>query len=167
MTLVTMVRTTILRELGAMRRTVEAYPDDASLWAPLGGAPNAGGTLVQHCCGNVQSYIGDALGKSGYVRNRDAEFSERVATRAQLVQVIDATRDAVSRALEHYPSDDASMSAAFPQKVGGHSLSVETFLIHLTAHLAYHLGQLDFHRRGVTGAKDGVKAMSIDELPEL
>ncbi|MEO7458312.1 MAG: DUF664 domain-containing protein [Gemmatimonadaceae bacterium] len=167
MTLVTMVRTTLLRDLGAMRRTVEAYPDDASLWKPLGGAPNAGGTLVQHCCGNVQAYIGAALGNTGYVRDRDAEFSQREATRAQLVKKLGATMVAVERALDTYPADDASMSAAFPQKVGGHSLKVETFLVHLTAHLAYHLGQLDYHRRGVTGSSEGVKAMSIDELPEL
>ena len=30
-------------------------------------------------------------------------------------------------------------------------LITSDFLIHLTSHLSYHLGQLDYHRRIVTG----------------
>ena len=50
----------IQRELRALKRTVEAYPNDASLWAHPAGLPNAGGTLVLHMCGNLQHFLGAA-----------------------------------------------------------------------------------------------------------
>ena len=56
------VRAMIQRELAGVRRTVEAYPDDASVWATMPGLPNAGGTLVLHIAGNLQHYLGAVLG---------------------------------------------------------------------------------------------------------
>lgn len=161
--LVTMVRITLLRDLAAMRRTVDAYPDDASLWAPCGGVPNVGGTLVLHCAGNLQHFIGATLGGTSYHRDRDAEFARRDVPRVELVAELDATSLAVARALSGQP--EITLDAAFPQPLGGRTLSVGTFLIHLTAHLAYHLGQLDYHRRAVTGSRASIDAMSLAELP--
>jgi hypothetical protein len=43
-------------------------------------------------------------------------------------------------------------------------VSTGLFLTHLVAHLAYHLGQIDYHRRLVTGQTDGVGAVSIPAL---
>ena len=38
------------------------------------------------------------------------------------------------------------------------------YLIHLATHFAYHLGQIDYHRRVVTGAAFAVDAMRPSEL---
>ena len=163
--LVTMVRTTLLRDLAAMGRGVEVYPDDASLWEPCGGMPNVGGTLVLHCAGNLRYFIGTMLGNTGYIRDREAEFARRDVPRAELMIALDATIDAVARTLARQPDDEHALNAPFPQPFGGRTLSVGTFLIHLTAHLAYHLGQLDYHRRAVTGSRASINAMSLAELP--
>ena len=48
------VRGMLLRELAAMTRMIELYPDDASVWREAAGVPNRGGTLVLHCCGNLR-----------------------------------------------------------------------------------------------------------------
>ena len=50
------------RELTTLRAEVLSYPDDASIWALPAGAPNAGGTLVLHLCGNLRHFIGAGLG---------------------------------------------------------------------------------------------------------
>jgi hypothetical protein len=39
--------------------------------------------------------------------------------------------------------------------------------MHLVAHLGYHLGQIDYHRRMVTGDKTTVDVVSVRELPTL
>ena len=65
------------RDLAAVRRSVEAYPDDESLWAERSGFPNSGGTLALHVAGNIRHFVGAVLGGSGYLRDRDAEFSRR------------------------------------------------------------------------------------------
>jgi hypothetical protein len=37
-------------------------------------------------------------------------------------------------------------------------------LIHLAVHLGYHLGQVDYHRRLVTGRGETTRMMAIPEL---
>ena len=97
------VRTLLLRELRAIRRSVEAYPDDASLWAQPAGLPNAGGTIALHVAGNLQHYVGTLLGGTGYVRDRDAEFARRDVPRAEILAGLDAAAAAVDAALAERP----------------------------------------------------------------
>ena len=158
------ISTVLLRELGAVRRSIEAYPDDTSLWAERPGIPNAGGTLALHVAGNLRHFVGLRLGQIAYARDRDAEFSRRDATRAAIVAEIDAAREAVERALA--ATSDTMFEAPYPEPVAGRNVSTGAFLVHLVAHLAYHLGQLDYHRRVVTGSAEGVGAVASAEVPE-
>src|SRR4051812_5197341 len=82
--------TLMLRELRALRREVEAYPNEADLWATPQGLPNSAANLTLHLAGNLQHFIGARLGGTGYVRNRDLEFSRREGTRAELLAQVDA-----------------------------------------------------------------------------
>ncbi len=158
------VHAVLRRELAAVRRTIEAYPDDASLWAEREGLPNAGGTLVLHIAGNLQHYIGGVLGGSGYRRDRDAEFSRRDVSRELLLAEVDAATAAVDRGLMTLA--DAQLATAFPEPIAGRTVATGDFLAHLAAHLAYHLGQLDYHRRLVTGDRTSVGAISALDLPD-
>ena len=153
----------LLRELGAVRRSVEAYPDEASLWRLPPGVPNAGGTLVLHISGNLRHYVGAVLGGTGYVRDRDAEFSRRDVPRDALLAEVDAAIDAVERTMESL--GDGALDGVYPELVVGRAVATADYLAHLASHLAYHLGQLDYHRRVVTGDKRGVGALPLDELP--
>ena len=164
----TAVHAILQRELAAVRRSVEAYPDDASLWAQRGGVPNAGGTLVLHIAGNLQHYVGALMGGTGYRRDRDAEFARRDVPRAALLAEIDAAADAIDRGLGPVgdDDDDASLLRTYPERIAGREVATGDFLVHLAAHLAYHLGQLDYHRRMVTGTRDGVGAIAAAELPQ-
>ena len=162
-TLAETIRTVMLRELRAVRRTIEAYPDDASPWAERPGLPNAGGTLVLHIAGNLQHFLGTVLGGTGYRRDRDAEFARRGASRAELVAEIDAAIAAVDGTLAAL--SPAALDAQYPVPILGRVVWTRDYLVHLAAHLAYHLGQLDYHRRAVTGAREGVSALAPAELP--
>lgn len=156
--LIPIVQAMLLRELAAVQRSVQAYPDDASPWATPGGLPNAGGTLVLHLAGNLQHYVGAVLGRSDYVRDRPAEFARRDVPRADLLAEVAAAVSSVERTLPALREE--SLSQPYPEKIGGNVLTIETFLVHLATHLAYHLGQLDYHRRVVTGDASGVGALS-------
>ncbi len=153
----------LARELKAMRREVEAYPDDDAPWILLPGWTNSGGTLALHVAGNLQHYIGAVLGESGYVRDRDSEFTRRGIPRTELTAELDRAADAVGRTLDGL--DPATLDHAYPLPVAGHS-SVTTggMLTHLLTHTAYHLGQIDYHRRAVTGEAGGVSAVALGEL---
>jgi hypothetical protein len=161
----TVLQAVLLRELGAVQRTVEAYPDDPSLWAERAGLPNAGGTLVLHLAGNLQHYLGAVLGQTGYRRDRAAEFSRRDVSRAVLLGEIDAARRAIERGMAAL--SDEALTAPYPEPIAGRTVATGDFLVHLAAHLAYHLGQLDYHRRLVTGDRRSIEAIAVTELPVL
>jgi len=157
--------TTVVRELRAVKRELEAYPDEASVWRQVPGLPNTGGTLALHLAGNVQHFFGATLLRDGYKRDREAEFARREVPRRELLAGIDAAIGSAERTLRTL-GDDA-FSAAYPEPIAKRTVSASTFLLHLAVHLSYHLGQLDYHRRVVTGDARGVDAVSVRELPEV
>lgn len=160
--LIDIVQTIMLRELAAVRRSVEAYPDDESPWILPPGLPNAGGTLVLHLAGNLQHYLGAVLGGSEYQRDRPAEFSRRDVPRSELVAELDAARVAIERTIPQITRE--VLASPYPERIGGHVVTTEVFLVHLASHLAYHLGQIDYHRRVITGDAQGVGALAAAEI---
>ena len=157
------LRAVMSRELAAVSRTVAAYPDDESLWRELPGAPNSGGTLVLHLAGNLRHFVGAGLGGSGSTRDRAAEFNARGVPRSELLELMDVTAREVDRALASVSPDHLASEHALP--AGGWLVRNDELLLHLAAHLAYHLGQLDYHRRIATGQREGVQALPLDALP--
>ena len=107
--------------------------------------------------------MGAVFGKTGYVRDRDAEFSRRNVPREELLRGIDATLLAVERGMAQV--DDASWDKPYPLPIGGYSVTIGDALTHLVSHLGYHLGQVDYHRRMVTGDAGKIGAVAIPELP--
>ena len=139
------LKTVLLKDLASLRREVEQYPDDASLWRPLPGIANPGGNLALHLAGNLQFYVGEQVGHSGYVRHRDWEFEARGLPRTRVLQEIDAAAKAVEEALT--AMDPAILDQESPSTMGGKKVTGGLFLLHLCDHLGYHLGQLNYHRR--------------------
>lgn len=156
------IATVMTRELKALKREIAAYPADADLWRAAPGIANPGGTLALHLTGNLQYFVGAVLGGSGYVRNRDAEFNRRDVPRAELLAEIDRALAAVAAGLGRV--SDADLAQPYPQAVGGVTPTTGAFLAHLATHLGYHLGQVDYHRRLVTGQGTTVGALPVGAL---
>src|SRR6476660_2143805 len=109
------IRALFLRELRALRREIEAYPDERQLWETPGGVANSAGNLALHLCGNLQHFVGARLGETGYVRDRDAEFARRNVSRSEVLAEIDAASAAVRRGFERIT--DADFSKPFPELI--------------------------------------------------
>jgi len=159
------VRVLLERELDAFTREIEAYPNDESAFATPPGVTNSAASLALHVAGNLQHFIGNRIGGTGYVRDRDAEFAKRGVSRAELVAELARAKEAVHAALND--RDPASIPSVFPDTIAGKTMTSEVFLLHLVAHLAYHLGQVDYHRRITTGDAATVDAVSVPALPAL
>jgi hypothetical protein len=155
-------RQILLRELRTWQRELEAYPDERQIWALPAGAVNSAGTLTLHVSGSLLHLIGAQLGETGYVRNRDAEFADRDVPRAQLLRQLEETIGTVDRVMGSLEA--SAIDRPFPIPVGGRVLPTRLLLIHLCGHLSYHLGQVDYHRRLVTGDSRGVGALALAEL---
>jgi uncharacterized damage-inducible protein DinB len=160
--LVAAVAAILDRDLQALAREVAAYPDERALWQTPPGITNSGGTLAVHLAGNIRHYFGAKLGGTGYVRDRPAEFAARDLTRVTILAWIEEARAAVRAAAAR--TADERQEEDFPEVIAGVRVATGEFLIHLVSHFAYHLGQLDYHRRVVTGQTGGVNAVRTVEL---
>lgn len=140
---------TLVRELEGFKRELDLFPDDESMWRTVPGVTNSAANLALHVAGGLQYLVGSVLGHSGYVRDRDAEFNRRAGTRGDVHDEIDraiaVVRDVLPRLSER------ALSADFPESVLGVSFRTSTFLVHLCAHAALHLGQAGYLRRALTG----------------
>ena len=137
------------RDIAKLAQEIESYPDDSSLWIKGGQINNPAGNLALHLCGNLQHYIGKVLGQTHYVRNRPAEFSATGLPKANLLKEIEKTKTIVVKTLEQL--DTSLFTKNYPEKVYDYDMTVLYFLNHLLAHLSYHLGQINYHRRLLTG----------------
>jgi hypothetical protein len=150
------------RDLSALRRELEAYPDERSIWRELPAVPNTAGTLALHLAGNLQHYIGARLGRTGYVRDRDAEFGRRGVPRTELLAEIERARSAVKSGLVALLPGDVDRD--YPEPIAQCRVTTGDYLVHLCTHFAYHLGQLDVHRRVVCASAGAIGAMRPAEL---
>ncbi len=138
----------LVRELRGFEREVDMLPDDDLLWKTVPGISNSIGNLVTHVCGNLHHFVGHVLGGISFVRDRDREFGRREGTRADLVNEIRSTIQMVERILPGV--DEETLSRQFPEAVGGLTFTTRLFLLHISAHLAHHLGQAGYLRRTLT-----------------
>ncbi|MDT8341784.1 MAG: hypothetical protein RQ751_09755, partial [Longimicrobiales bacterium] len=82
--------------------------------------------------------------------------------REQLLARIARAADAVDAALGDL--DPEQLGKDWPGGVVHGRVNTGRLLVHLTAHCAYHLGQVDYHRRLVAGDATGVEAQSMREI---
>lgn len=150
------------RELASLRKELEAYEREEDIWQVPPGVSNSAGTLALHLAGNLQHFFGAVLAGSGYVRDREREFSARGASRAELLREVDAAVAAIDRTAPRLTPE--VLAAEYPEPVAKVRLNTADFLVHLASHLAYHLGQVDYHRRLVTGNPATVGAVSPAQL---
>lgn len=139
------LRTLFNRDLNRLRSEIEQYKNEADIWKIGGQIKNSAGNLCLHLVGNLNTYIGKELGKTGYVRNRELEFSLKDVPRKELIEKIDGTIAMINQTFEWL--NDKALEAEFPVLVFDQMTSTEYLLVHLTTHLTYHLGQVNYHRR--------------------
>src|SRR5262249_32368817 len=156
------VRIMLGRELGAFQREIELFPDDELVWQTVPGVVNSAGNLALHVCGNLQYFVGALLGGTGYLRNRDLEFSRPSGTPAELVSQPRSTADVVDATLSRL-SDDAYLHD-LPETKRSIVFKAHTFLIHLCAHTGFHLGQAGYLRRVLTKDPTSSRPVSLEEL---
>lgn len=137
------------RDLSRLIQEVQAFPDTESLWKAAPGVSNAAGTLALHLEGNLREYVGRQLGQLDYIRDRPLEFSARGVDRDAIVARLEAAKASIPAVIAALSPQQ--LDATYPENVLKVPLSTRQFLMHLLGHLNYHLGQVDYLRRFVTG----------------
>lgn len=133
------------RDLNKLKIEISSYTDENNMWVIEKNIKNSGGNLCLHLLGNLKQFIGNILGKKPFQRNRDAEFSLKNISKKELLDDISATIEIVSDSIKSLSDDD--FTKIYPIDVMNKPITTEFFLISLIAHLNYHLGQINYHRR--------------------
>lgn len=133
------------RDLNKLKTEIESYPNEFQIWKIEHQISNSAGNLCLHLIGNLNTYIGAELGKTGYIRNRPLEFSLKDIPKSELLSSIDKTLEIIINTLKSLTDQD--LEKIYPQIVFEKEMTTGFFLVHLSTHLAYHLGQINYHRR--------------------
>ena len=133
------------RELKKLREEIVLYKNENDLWVLNGEIKNCAGNLALHLIGNLRHFMGAVLSGSGYVRNRDQEFSEKNISREKIIQDLDEVISLVSKTISDIPDED--MLKEYPIEFLGKNRTNMELFVFLFGHLTYHLGQINYHRR--------------------
>lgn len=133
------------RDLNKLKTEIKAYQNEENLWKIDKNISNSAGNLCLHLIGNLNHFIGAQLGNTGYVRHRELEFSLKDIPRTELIEKIEATIKMIDSVLPQLNEED--LKKEYPLIVFEDTMTTDYFLIHLIAHLDYHLGQINYHRR--------------------
>jgi uncharacterized damage-inducible protein DinB len=107
---------------------------------------NSVGHLVLHLTGNLSYYIGTQIAKTGYVRNRDLEFSEsRKLPKAEVLRKFDETIAIVIATIEK--QTEADWTSPYSAEREPDSKNRVTLILRCASHLYHHVGQIIYLSR--------------------
>lgn len=133
------------RDLIRLKVEIDSYQSESNLWIVEKGIANSAGNLCLHLIGNLNTYIGANLGQTGYIRNRELEFSLKDISKQELIEKIEETIKVTDQTLSKLTPEQ--LEAEYPFLVLEEMTSTQFLLVHLLTHLTYHRGQISYHRR--------------------
>jgi uncharacterized damage-inducible protein DinB len=133
------------RDLTKLKEEIGLYKDESNLWKTEKNISNSAGNLCLHLVGNLNTFIGAVIGETGYIRNRPEEFAAKNISREVLLSKVEEVIKVVQQSLDKLTLD--RLEKEYPVQVFGAPITYELFLLHLSGHLMYHLGQINYHRR--------------------
>jgi uncharacterized damage-inducible protein DinB len=137
------VRGALIKELEALRDSLRELAEplgEQEFWAKPVEPGNSVGHLVLHLTGNLNHFVGAQVGGTGYVRNREREFTETdLPTRAAALAGLDDAVATFHRVVVGLT--EQQLLSPHPETRFG---SVLDTLVHLLAHFALHRGQMSY-----------------------
>ncbi|MGB8496046.1 MAG: DinB family protein [Candidatus Acidiferrum sp.] len=110
---------------------------------------NSVGHLVLHLTGNISYYIGAQVAKTGYIRNRDLEFTEsRRPSKSQVLHSFDETIAMVIATIG--AQSGADWTAACTAEREPEARDRFTAFLRCASHLYHHVGQIIYLSRELT-----------------
>lgn len=130
---------------------------DDQVWSRPYPYGNSIGHLLLHLTGNLNYYIGAQIADTGYVRNRDLEFtSQQRQPKEDLLRTLAATMVMVQDTLARQSGADWSA----PYTARGMEDAGDRFTIFLrcASHVDHHLGQMIYLRKEIERGQESLRA---------
>ena len=130
------------RDIGKLVEELNLFRNEENLWKTHGSVKNSCGNLALHIIGGMNFLVGGTLAQTGYVRNRDQEFSKKNVERNEIVAQLEALIPFISKMITA-----VDMDAEYPLIFDDAKRTNGYVLTQLALHLNYHLGQANYLRR--------------------
>jgi uncharacterized damage-inducible protein DinB len=138
-----LAKSALIAELQSLRDAIHELAGPLSenqLWTKPIEPGNSFGHLLLHLTGNLNHFVGAGLGKTGYVRDREREFTDTSPpTKVQALANLDAAVDLFPRIVDQMT--EGELLEVHPEARFG---QVYQALVHLVAHFALHRGQMSY-----------------------
>jgi hypothetical protein len=132
------------QDLLKLKAEIASFKNEENIWRKADGITNTAGTLVLHLVGNLNYVIGTIIGGTGYVRNREQEFSLTGVSREKLIADIEGTVEVIKTSLATI--NPARLEETYALEMFGKK-STAYYLTRFYGHFNYHLGQVNYLRR--------------------
>jgi uncharacterized damage-inducible protein DinB len=146
------VRKALIQEVEQLRDEVHQIVEpltQGQLWMKPVEPGNSIGHLILHLAGNLKHFVGAQLGGTGYVRDRDREFTEaQRPAKSGLLANLDEALETFRKVVGNLHAEQ--LAETHPHAPFG---SVLKALVHLVAHFALHRGQMTYIARLVSPTK--------------
>lgn len=133
------------QDLRKVIKEIEEYSNEEDIWLVEPFIKNSAGHLAQHLIGNLKTFVAAPLGGFSYTRDRAAEFNERRFSYAELLKELYVLVEEIGASISRIEDLNAPYSEEI--KVVHKGQTVSFMLCYLLAHLSYHTGQINYHRR--------------------
>ncbi len=122
---------------------------DEQFWRNPFHFGNSIGHLILHLTGNLSYYIGAQVAKTGYLRNRDLEFTEsRSRSKLEVLRKFDETIAMVVATIES--QSEAGWTTAYTAEREPEAHDRFTIFLRCASHLYHHVGQINYLSRELT-----------------
>ena len=122
---------------------------DEQFWRNPFRFGNSVGHLVLHLTGNLSYYIGAQVAKTGYMRDRDLEFTEsRRPSKSQVLRKFDETIAMVIATIETQSETDWTAAYAADREPEAKDRFIA--FLRCASHFYHHVGQINYLSRELT-----------------
>ena len=121
-------------------RELAAPLTEQQFWTKPYAYGNSFGHLVLHLTGNLNYYIGAQIANTGYVRDREREFTEpNPPSKEEALQRLDSAVGMVIETLRAQSAADWSRSYS---AINTHCSNRLDMILQCAAHMQHHIGQM-------------------------
>jgi hypothetical protein len=133
------------RDIRKLIEEINLFGNEKNLWNTSGMIKNSSGNLALHIIGGLNYLIGATLSHTGYIRNRDQEFTAKEIERKLIVKQLEELIPMVNKTLTQLTPEQ--LESPYPVFFDKENATNSYVLTQLLLHLNYHLGQINYLRR--------------------
>lgn len=134
-----------VKGLEGLKTEISLFQKEEDLWKTAPGISNSAGNLALHLIGNLNHFIGSQIGNTGYVRERDKEFSDKNVPIETILANIEKTIMMIENSFKNLNGE--TLKTLLKLNSAGELKTGVEVLLHLLFHFSYHLGQINYCRR--------------------